>query len=149
MGIGLKKHSKYSEMCCENRLPQLKEEYVWNKKVMNPSLEKKLSNLEKLLDLVILSIDPSNVISLFKLLTLDLFPCLTKFILNIFSKQVSTSVKGKEDEIWKNNLIDKLINNNYETIIINTLTITKIKKLLLKLIFKNILLYYHKNHKLS
>ena len=84
MGIGLKKHSKYSEMCCENHLPQLKEEYVWNKKVMNPTLEKKLSNLEKLLDLVILSIDLSNVISLFKLLTLDLFPCLTKFILNIF-----------------------------------------------------------------
>ena len=48
MGIGIKKHSKYREMSCENRLPQLKEEYVWNKKVMNPSLEKKLSNLEKL-----------------------------------------------------------------------------------------------------
>jgi hypothetical protein len=71
-------------MCCENHLPQLKEEYVWNKKVMNPTLEKKLSNLEKLLDLVILSIDPSNVISLFKLLTLYLFPWFTKFILNIF-----------------------------------------------------------------
>ena len=112
--------NKYSEMCCEHHLSQLKEEYVGNKNIMNPTMQKKLSNLEKLLDLVILSIDPSNVISLFKLLTLDLSPCLTKFILNILANRLQLPAKVKEDEIWKNKLIEELINNNYETIIINT-----------------------------
>ena len=109
--------NKYSEMCCEKHLSQLKEEYVGNKTVMNPPMDQKLSNLEKLLSLVISSIDPSNVISLFKLLTLDLSPCLSKFILNILSNKLQ--IPGKDDT-WKNKLIDELINNHYETISINT-----------------------------
>ena len=109
--------NKYTEMCCENHLSQIKEEYIGNKTVMNPTMPKKLLNLENLLNLVIESQDPSNVISLFKLLTLDLSPCLTKFILNILSNALQNPSK---DETWKNKLIDQFINNKYETIVINT-----------------------------
>ena len=109
--------NKYTEMCCENHLSKLKEEYIGNKTVMNPTMNIKLSNLEKLLNLVIESQDPANVISLFKLLTLDLSPCLTKFILNILANALQNPSK---DEKWKNKLIDEFINNKYETIVINT-----------------------------
>ena len=109
--------NKYTEMCCEAHLSKLKEQYIGNKTVMNPTMHTKLSNLEKLLNLVIESQDPSNVISLFKLLTLDLSPCLTKFILNILSNALQSPTK---DENWKNKLIDEMINCKYETIAINT-----------------------------
>ena len=109
--------NKYIQMCCEKHLSQLKEEYIGNKTVMNPTMESKLSNLQKLLNLVIESQDPANVISLFKLLTLDLSPCLTKFILNILIKALQNPTK---EDIWKNKLIEEFINNKYETIVINT-----------------------------
>jgi hypothetical protein len=109
--------NKYTEMCCETHLSKLKEEYIGSKTVMNPTMSKKLSSLEKLLNLVIESQDPANVISLFKLLTLDLSPCLTKFILNILSNALQNPSK---DENWKNKLINEMINNKYETIAINT-----------------------------
>jgi hypothetical protein len=38
--------NKYTQMCCEKHLLQLKEEYIGNKTVMNPTMESKLSNLE-------------------------------------------------------------------------------------------------------
>ena len=108
--------NKYTEMCCEYHLSQIKEEYIGNKTIMNPTMEKKLSNLEKLLNLVIESQDPANVISLFKLLTLDLSPCLTKFILNILANALQSPSK---DENWKDKLMNEFVNNKYETIIIN------------------------------
>ena len=109
--------NKYIQMCCEKHLSQLKEEYIGNKTVMNPTMESKLSNLQKLLNLVIESQDPANVISLFKLLTLDLSPCLTKFILNILIKALQNPSK---EDIWKNKLIEEFISNKYEIIVINT-----------------------------
>ena len=109
--------NKYNEMCCEKHLAQIKEEYIGNKTVMNPTMEKKLLNFEKVLNLVIQYQDPSNVISLFKLLTLDLSPCLTKFIVNILAKALGDPNKDKN---WKKKLINEFINNKYETIIINT-----------------------------
>ena len=109
--------NKYSEMCCEKHLAQIKEEYIGNKTVMNPIMEKRLLNLEKVLNLVLQYQDPANVISLFKLLTLDLSPCLTKFIVNILSNELGDPTKKKE---WKKKLINEFINNKYETIIINT-----------------------------
>ena len=112
--------NKYTEMCCENHLSKLKEEYVGSKTVMNPTMNVKLTNLEKLLSLVIESQEPANVISLFKLLTLDLSPCLTKFILNIFSNTLQMPAKEEKTIAWKRKLIDEFINNKYETIVINT-----------------------------
>ena len=112
--------NKYTEMCCETHLSKLKEEYVGSKTVMNPTMNVKLTNLEKLLSLVIESQDPANVISLFKLLTLDLSPCLTKFILNIFSNTLQMPAKEEKNIMWKNKLVEEFINNKYETIVINT-----------------------------
>ena len=109
--------NKYTEMCCEKHLSMIKEDFVGNKAIMNPSMNKKLSNLENILNVIIASQEPKNVISLFKLLTLDLSPCLTKFILNIF---ISAFEKETKDNSWKNQLIDELLKINYETILITT-----------------------------
>ena len=109
--------NKYNEMCCEKHLSMIKEEFVGNKTLMNPTMSKKLLNLENILNVIIASQEPKKVISLFKLLTLDLSPCLTKFILNIF---INAFEKETKDNTWKTQLIYELINNNYETILINT-----------------------------
>ena len=109
--------NRYKEMCCEQHLNMIKEEYVGSKKVMNPNMNKKLSNLKNIMDLIIDSQEPSKALSLFKLLTLDLSPCLTKFILNIF---INALDKSKVSENWKDQFVDQLIQAKYEVIIINT-----------------------------
>ena len=109
--------NKYTEMCCEKHLSMIKEEFVGNKTIMNPPMNQKLSNLENILKVIIDSQEPKNAIYLFKLLTLDLSPCLTKFILNIF---INAFEKETKDNSWKNQLIDELLKINYETILINT-----------------------------
>jgi hypothetical protein len=95
----------------------IKEEFVGSKVLMNPTMDKKLRNLETILKIIIASQEPKNVIALFKLLTLDLSPCLTKFILNIFINAFEQDLKN---DVWKNQLLEELTNNNYETILINT-----------------------------
>ena len=109
--------SKYYEMCCEEHLNMIKEEFIESKKVMNPTMNKKLSYINDIIDLIIDSQDPSNAFSLFKLLILDLSPCLTKFILNIFI-EVFRRKTGKNK--WIDDLVNILISNNYEIIITNT-----------------------------
>ena len=109
--------NKYKEICCKEHLDMFKEEYIKNKKIMNPPLNKKLSYIKEVLDVIIHSQEPKNSYYLFKLLILDLSPCLIKFIINIFKK----ALEGKNsDKEWKNGLIKVLIDNNYEVIIINT-----------------------------
>ena len=108
--------NKYTEMCCENHLNEFKEEYIGSRTIMNPTMEKKLLNIEKSLIFYIRSKD-SYIFPLFKLLTLDLSPCLTKFILKILSDQLGTP---ENDDAWKNRMIEDFINNKYETILINT-----------------------------
>ena len=109
--------NKYTEICCEKHLSMIKEEYVGSKTIMNPPMNQILSNLENILNVIIDSQEPKNVIYLFKLLSLDLSPCLTQFILNIFIKAFEKETK---DNTWKNQLIDELLKINYETIIITT-----------------------------
>ena len=109
--------NKYTEMCCEKHLSMIKQEFIGSKAIMNPPMNQKLSNLENILKVIIDSQEPKNAIYLFKLLTLDLSPCLTKFILNIF---INAFEKETKDNSWKNQLIDELLKKNYETIIINT-----------------------------
>ena len=109
--------AKYYEMCCEEHLNIFKEEYIKNKKVMNPPLNKKLSYMKDVLNDIIYFIEPGNSYYLFKLLALDLSPCLIKFILNIFK----TALEGhKDDKEWKYNFITVLIKNKFEVILINT-----------------------------
>ena len=108
--------NKYTEICCEKHLSMIKEEYIGNKTIMNPTMSKKLSYLENILTSIINSQEPKNACSLFKLLTLDLSPCLTLFIINIFIKAFQKSIKTVK---WKDQLIMELINNKYEVIITN------------------------------
>ena len=108
---------KYYEICCKEHLDAFKEEFIKNKKIMNPPLNKKLSYIKDVLDVIIYSQTPKNSFYLFKLLTLDLSPCLVKFIINIFKKALEDSKSERE---WKNGLIKELINNKYEFILIYT-----------------------------
>ena len=107
--------NKYKEMCCQEHLCQLNEEYVGNKTLMNPPMSIKLISLKNILNVVIVTQEFQKVMSLFKLLTLDLSPCLTKIILNIFTNAFINS-----DKKFKNKLITGLVDNHFETIIINT-----------------------------
>ena len=109
--------NKYTEICCENHLSMIKDEFIGNKTVMNPTMSKKLSYLENILTVIINSQEPKNACSLFKLLTLDLSPCLTLFIINIFIKAFQKNIKTVK---WKDQLIMELINNKYEVIIVNS-----------------------------
>ena len=109
--------NKYFEMCCEYHLYMLKDEFIGNKKIMNPTMDKKLSYIKNIMDLIIEAQEPNNAFSLFKLLTLDLSPCLTKFILNIFIKVFQ---KKNEKNNWIDDFVKILNSNNYEIIITNT-----------------------------
>ena len=110
--------NKYFEMCCEEHMNMFKEEFIGNKKVMNPTMNNRLSNIKNIIDLIIEAQDPNNIFSLFKLLTLDLSPCLTKFILNIFIKVLEK--KNEKKNKWIEALINIFISNNFEIIIANT-----------------------------
>ena len=113
--------NKYKEMCCQEHLNMIKEEFIGSKKVMNPSMTKKLSKLKNIMDLIIDSQEPSNSLALFKLLTLDLSPCLIKFILNIFINAFNKKKANEDDDNnWKDKFIDQLIQAKYEVIIVNT-----------------------------
>ena len=110
--------NKYTEMCCEEHLNMIKDEYVGSKKIMNPTMMQKLSNLKNIMDLIIESQEPKNAVTLFKLLTLDLSPCLVKFILNIFIHAFQSKSTRSED--WKDKFVDQLLQSKYEVIVINT-----------------------------
>jgi len=76
----------------------------------------KLANLKNIMDLIIESLEPKNAVFLFKLLTLDLSPCLTKFILNIFVN----AFNSQKNEDWKKSFVDQLLLSKYEVIVVNT-----------------------------
>ena len=128
--------NKFSEMCCEKHLAEIKDKYIGNKTIMNPTMETKLSDLKEVFQLIISAQKTaSGVISLYKLLTLDLSPCLTKFILNVFSYFLKDKNCGDE---LKNSLRTELINNKYEVIAINTFihSLPDVRYDLLKLMFE-------------
>ena len=108
---------KYKEMCCKEHLDTFKEEYMKNKKVMDPPLYKKLFYMKDVINDIIYFIEPLNSFYLFKLMALDLSPCLIKFIVNIFKTAL---VGHKDDKELKYNFIKVLIKNKYEVILINT-----------------------------
>ena len=126
--------NKYSEICCKRHMSVIKDEFIGNKVLMNPPMNQKLLSIQNILNVVISSQEPEKAFLLFKLLTLDLSPCLTEFILNIFINEFQ---KRKEDKTnWKDRFIDVLVNNKFETIIANTLlhSLPEIKLSLLTLI---------------
>ena len=126
--------NKYTEMCCTQHLNMIKDEYKGSTKVMEPSMSQKLSNLKNLMDSIIDSQEPKNAISLFKLLTLDLSPCLVKFILNIFINAFKTN----KSEEWNNKFVSQLLQTKFEVIVINTFihSLPDIRIDLLKFVFQ-------------
>jgi len=127
--------NKYTEMCCEHHLSMIKDEFKGSKSIMNPPMNTKLAKIKDIMNAIINSIDPEKAFSLFKLLTLDLSPCLTEFILNIF---INAFQKQTQNEKWKDDFIKVLVNNKFETIIGNTFVnnLPEIKLSLLNLMFE-------------
>ena len=126
--------NKFKEMCCQKHLDDIKDEYIGSHKIMNPTLNKKLSRLKDIMNIIIDSIEPNNSLVIFKLLTLDLSPCLTLFIINIFI-QAFDKLKNEE---WKNSFVKHLIDAKFEIIIFNTFihSLPDVRIELLKLIFQ-------------
>ena len=108
--------NKYQEMCCKEHLNMIKENFIGSTEVMNPQMCDKIASLKQIMDAMIGSQDAPKVISLFKLLTLDLSPCLSKFILNIFTKALGDK---KITDVWKKNFLLELINAQYEVVLVN------------------------------
>ena len=106
---------KYSEMCCEDHYKQFKPEFAGGSTIMIPPMKSKLKDLSGIMSLIIDSQTPENAGTLFKLLTLDVSPCLAKFIINIF-KFVFKKIKKE----WINKLLTYLFNEKCEIIIANT-----------------------------
>ena len=109
--------NRYNEICCNFHLNMYKKEYIGNIKIMEPTLIERLIYIKKIINIIILNQNPENLISLFKLLMLDLSPCLIKLIINIFITLLNNNNK---DEEWKNKLTLGIINNKYDIIIVNT-----------------------------
>ena len=93
---------KYFQMCCEDHYNQFDYEIVGKLELMQPSMNRKLSDLKGIISLIIDSQLAENAVVLFKLLTLDVSPCLAKFIINIF-KVVFIKTKDKDwlKALWK------------------------------------------------
>ena len=108
--------NKYKEMCCQKHLDMIKDHYIGSPKVMNPTLNTKLSQLKDIMNLIIDSSELNNAIVFFKLLILDLSPCLILFIIHIFIKAFDNPLNEK----WKNILVQHLIDAKFEIIIFNT-----------------------------
>ena len=110
--------NKYNAICCKRHMELIKDEFLVNKTIMDPPMNQKLSSIQNILNVIISSQEPDKAFLLFKLLTLDLSPCLTEFILNIFINEFQ---KRKEDTSnWKDRFINVLIENKYQAIIANT-----------------------------
>ena len=147
---------KYNEMCCKKHLDMFKKEFNENCKVMDISIEERLIDIYNIIDLIIKSQKPNWVLSLFKLLMLDLSPCLTKFIINATIKALiihsdnyndnntdkltilKSVVFVKVDNSWLEEFIKIMILNKYETIIINSFmhSLLDVRIDMLKLIYQ-------------
>ena len=127
--------NRYTEICCKKHLDMIKPEFIGNNKIMEPEMPKKLSYLENILIGILCSKEPKNACALFKLLLLDLSPCLSLFIINIFIKTFQKNIKNVK---WKDQLIMELINAKYEVIIINCFIhgLPEIKIEILKLMYE-------------
>ena len=109
--------NKYTQMCCKEHLATIKPEFIGSDVVMNPPMNQIVKTIKDSMDIIISGTDPKNALNLFKLLTLDLSPCLTKFIINTFLTALQNQ---STDENWKNNFVLELIDSKFEIIMMNT-----------------------------
>ena len=108
--------NRYNEICCRFHFNMYKKEFIGNIKIMEPTLNELIIYIEKILEVLMVNKNPDKIIPLYKLLMLDLSPCLTKFILKIFINGLYS--KNIKDE-WKNQLALEIINSKYEIITVN------------------------------
>ena len=110
---------RYDKMCCNIHYSQFKEDYAGDKLIMNPTMPQRLLKMNKIFDFIFSNQEVESVIDLFHLLTLDISPCLTKFILKVFikafEKDIFSEYQKKVSERQKQNL-EKNKNSNYELI---------------------------------
>ena len=146
--------NKYNEMCCKQHLDMFKNEFSQNCSVMEPSLDKKLIDIWNIINLIIKTQKPKWVLSLFKLLMLDLSPCLAKFIITAIIKAVIIHNDSKKEEKikdftllqsvvfvkgnWLVEFMNEMEENKYEAIIINSFihSLPDVRLELLKLIYQ-------------
>ena len=147
--------NRYNEMCCKTHLDMFQKQYIKDCIIMEPSMDKKLANLLKIIDIVINS--PEWALNLFKLLLLDLSPCLTNFIITSIIMALimhnddnnnnnemmglnacKTIVFVRGDNDWLKQFMKQLIDNKYESIIINTFihSMPDVRFNILKLIYQ-------------
>ena len=163
--------NKYNEMCCNNHLGIFKKEYNESCKIMEPSMDIKLKDIWKIIDLIINSQKPEWVLSLFKLLILDLSPCLCKFIITATIKALirhdenrkQNNISDVKEDLtilksmifvekinsWLKKFMKEMKSNKYEIIIMNTFmhSLPDVKFDILKLIYQiyQTLVYLNKN----
>ena len=117
-------------------------------------MELKLTDIWNIINLIIKTQNPNWVLSLFKLLMLDLSPCLTKFIITAIIKALIIHNNSKREEKmndftllqsidlvkgnWLAEFINEMKENKYETIIINSFihSLPDVRLELLKLIYQ-------------
>ena len=147
---------KFKLMCCQEHFNYFKNEFNFGCDIMQPSINEKVSDIWKIINLIINSQEPKWVLSLFKLLLLDLSPCLTNFITSSVTKALLRHNKEnkeenkldlsylknmiivKTDHSWLEDFINQLIDNKYESIIINAFihSLPDVRINLLKLIYQ-------------
>ena len=150
---------KFKLMCCEKHLNFFKKEFNNECGLMEPSMSTKLADIWRIIDLIINSQEPKWVLSLFKLLLLDLSPCLTNFIVIAVTKALirhkddnSIVINNNEEDFsllqsiivvkrevnWLEEFINQLIENKFESIIMNAFnhSLPDVRLNFLKLIYQ-------------
>ena len=113
--------NRYNEICCRFHYNMYKKEFIGNTKIMEPTLNELLIYIEKILEVLIINKNPDKILSLYKLLMLDLSPCLIKFILKIF---INGLYNKKIKDEWKDKLALEIINSKYEIITVNAFSLS-------------------------
>ena len=109
--------NRYSQWCCKEHFDKIKPEYTQSSNIMKPSMAEKLNILLKILPAIIATQDAEGAFTLFKLLILDISPCLAKFIINIFK----TTFKNDNNMKWSKSFLEVLLKDpETPTILINT-----------------------------
>ena len=101
---------RYEEYCCSRHASFFKEDKLI--KIMEPEMSKKVSKLFEIIQLFINTSNDNNMqnLNLFKLLSLDLSPCLQKKIINVYISYFSNDSIPQNSKLIT---LENLLKNNY------------------------------------
>ena len=100
---------RYEEYCCSKHALFFNEDNVF--KIMKPEMNEKVSKLFEIIQLFInFSEQNQENLNLFRLLSLDLSPCLQKKIINVYISYFSNNIISEESKLIT---LDNLLKNNY------------------------------------